>query len=130
MAITPKDAIFRLNRDIRFSKDKTPYKIHMAALISPGGKADKTTPAMYLQANHMDIRVYSGSHMLEKDQLYGVRKQIASNLDEFYKLISDKKFVQTFGEIHGERNKRLDPEFQKVFEKQPLLANKSFYYFV
>jgi uncharacterized protein (TIGR02453 family) len=129
MTITPKDAIFRLNRDVRFSKDKTPYKIHMAALISPGGKKDKTTPAMYLQANHLDLRVYSGSHMLEKDQLYGVRKQIASNLKEFEKLISDKKFVETFGEIHGEQNKRLDPEFQKVQEKQPLVANKGFYYF-
>ena len=43
MTITPKDAIFRINRDIRFSKDKSPYKTHMAALISPGGKKDKTT---------------------------------------------------------------------------------------
>jgi uncharacterized protein (TIGR02453 family) len=129
MMITPKDAIFRINRDIRFSKDKSPYKTHMAALLSPGGKKDKTTPAMYLQMNHKDVRVYSGSHMLEKDQLHNVRASIKENLDEFNKLVTDKSFVETFGEIHGEKNKRVPPEFTDTVESQPLIANKSFYYF-
>ena len=44
-----KEAMFRINRDIRFSKDKSPYKTHMAAIISAGGKKDMTTPGMYLQ---------------------------------------------------------------------------------
>ena len=101
----------------------------MAALVSPGGKKDKTTPAMYVQASHMDIRVYSGSHMLEKDQLNNIRNQIAANLNVFDKLISEKKFTETFGEILGEQNKRIPPEFQEAFKKQPLIANKSFYYF-
>lgn len=129
MAITPKDAIFRIYRDVRFSKDKTPYKIHASALISTGGKKDKTRPGMYIQANHMDVRAYSGSHMLDKDQLQNVRSHIASNLNEFNKLISAKKFVDTFGEVHGEKNKRLPPEFADIEQKQPLIANKSFYYF-
>jgi uncharacterized protein (TIGR02453 family) len=129
MTITPKETIFRLNRDIRFSKDKSPYKIHMAALISPGGKKDKTTPAMYVQVNHVDVRVYSGSHMLEKDQLHNVRKSISENLEEFNRLITDKAFIETFGEVLGEKNKRVPPEFVEAFEKQPLIANKSYYYF-
>jgi uncharacterized protein (TIGR02453 family) len=130
MMITPKEVIFRINRDIRFSKDKSPYKTHMAALVSPGGRKDKTTPAMYVQANHLDIRVYSGSHMLEKDQLHNLRNHIATNLGTFDKLINEKKFSKTFGKILGEQNKRIPPEFQEAFEKQPLIANKSFYYFI
>ena len=130
MMITPKEVIFRINRDIRFSKDKSPYKTHMAALVSPGGRKDKTTPAMYVQANHLDIRVYSGSHMLEKDQLHNLRNHIATNLGTFDKLINEKKFSETFGKILGEQNKRIPPEFQEAFEKQPLIANKSFYYFI
>ena len=39
--ISTKDAIFRINRDVRFSKDKTPYKTHMAAIVSARGKKDK-----------------------------------------------------------------------------------------
>ena len=42
--ISTKDAIFRINRDIRFSNDKTPYKTYMAALVSANGKKDKGTP--------------------------------------------------------------------------------------
>ena len=42
--IAPKDAIFRINRDVRFSKDKTPYKLQVSAIISKGGKKDKVSP--------------------------------------------------------------------------------------
>ena len=129
MTITSKEAIFRINRDIRFAKDKSPYKTQMSALVSPKGKKDKTTPALYVQVNNSDVRVYSGSHMLEKDQLRNLRKHISNNLNEFNKLINEKKFVDTFGQILGEQNKRIDPEFQQALEKQPLVANKSFYYF-
>jgi len=129
LTLLPKDAIFRINRDIRFSADKTPYKIQSSALISEGGKKDKTKPGFYVQASHNDVRVYSGSHMLDKDQLYSIRSLIAGNLREFNKLISAKNFVSTFGEVLGEKNKRLPPEFASLEEKQPLIANKNFYYF-
>ncbi len=129
LTIEPKDAIFRIHKDVRFSKDKTPYKIHASALISEGGKKDKTRPGFYVQANHVDIRVYSGCHMLDKDQLTGVRSHIAANQKPFRKLISEKKFVDTFGEILGEKNKRLPPEFAELEKDLPLIANKSFYYF-
>src|SRR5512133_1083719 len=39
--LTPKDCIFRLNRDLRFTKDKTPYKPYMSAYIAPGGKKSR-----------------------------------------------------------------------------------------
>ena len=129
LPIEAKDVIFRLNRDIRFSKDKTPYKTHMAALVSAGGKKDKTTPGLYLQASAEDLRIYSGAHMLEKEQLQRVRSYIASHLTQFEKLISDKSFKGRFGQILGEKNKRLPPEFAELEPKQPLIANKSFYFF-
>jgi len=129
LTIEPKDAIFRIYKDVRFSKDKTPYKIHASALISEGGKKDKTKPGFYVQVNHVDVRVYSGCHVLDKDQLTGVRSQIASNQKQFMKLISEKKFTDTFGEILGEKNKRLPPEFAELEKDLPLIANKSFYYF-
>lgn len=120
---------FRINRDIRFSKDKTPYKIHMAAMVSPVDKKDMTSPGFYTQANHNDIRVYSGVYMPDKDQLEAVRDHIKDNLKEFDKLINDKAFKSTFGEILGEKNKRLPQEYQEAAEKQPLLYNKGFYWF-
>jgi uncharacterized protein (TIGR02453 family) len=122
-------SIMRINRDIRFSKDKTPYKIHNALMILPGGKKDKTTPGMFVQANHVDVRMYSGAHMIEKDQLSSLRWHIKDNLDEFNKLIINKDFKSTFSEILGDKNKRLPVDFRDCETKQPLIANKSFYWY-
>lgn len=121
--------VMRINRDIRFSADKTPYKIHMAGSVSKHGKKETNLPGLYVQANHKDVRVYSGVFGLDKEQLYDVRDHIKENLSEFNKLVSAKKFVDIYGEILGEKNKRLPKEFQEVEEQQPLIANKSFYWF-
>lgn len=127
--MTPKEAVMRINRDIRFSADKTPYKIHMGAMVSPYGKKDHTHPAMYLEVSHKHVRFYSGSHGLEKQELYNLRQHIAYNLKEFDKLINAKPFKDTFGEIRGDKNKVLPAEFKEAAEKQPLIFNKNFYYF-
>jgi len=122
-------SVMRINRDIRFSNDKTPYKIHMGGMIMPNGVKDKTRPGFYVQANHVDVRVYSGSHGLEKDRLQALRSHIKNNLTRFNKLVNDKEFNSIFSEILGEKNKRLPPEFQEVANAQPLIANKAFYWY-
>ena len=129
VTIEPKDAIFRIYKDVRFSKDKLPYKTQASAVISPGGRKDLVNPGMYLEINDKDFKIYGGLYMLDKNQLQSVREHIAANLDEFSKLLKDKIFKTTFGEIHGEQNKRLPIEFDRIKEKQPLIANKQFYFF-
>ena len=130
ITLQPKDSIFRINRDIRFSADKTPYKTHMSALISRGGKKDKTLPGMYLHLGPDSAQLFSGVHGPEKDQLYRIRESISGNLGQFEKLINEKDFKKKFGTILGDKNKRIPKEFQMAFEKQPLIANKDFYYVV
>ncbi|MEQ9424403.1 MAG: DUF2461 domain-containing protein [Cyclobacteriaceae bacterium] len=126
---TAKEGMMRINKDIRFSKDKTPYKTHMAAIISSHGKKDMRLPGMYIQLSNEDVRMYSGCHSMEKDDLMSLRRHIKNNATQFDKLINDKKFKSVFGEVHGQKNKRLPPEFQEAAEMQPLIANKGFYYF-
>lgn len=127
--MTPKQGLLRIYRDIRFSKDKTPYKIHMAGMISKSGKKDHSYPGIYVQANHVDVRIYSGCHGPSKEQLHAVRSAIARAGDRFRELIEDRKFKSVYGEIHGEKNKRLPSEFSEASEGEPLLFNKHFYYF-
>lgn len=129
LMVTPKECIFRIYRDIRFSKDKTPYKTFISAVISNGGRKNVTDPGIYLELSYDRIRFYSGIYQLSKEQLESVRGYIGSNLDEFNKLLKDKSFKRVFGTIRGEQNKRIPKEFSEVFEKQPLIANKQFYYF-
>jgi uncharacterized protein (TIGR02453 family) len=58
--LTPKDCIFRINRDIRFSPDKTPYKLYCSAVISPGGKKSRSLSGVYVELTPEHIRVYGG----------------------------------------------------------------------
>ncbi|MBU2494100.1 MAG: DUF2461 domain-containing protein [Bacteroidetes bacterium] len=129
VTIEPKDAIFRIYKDVRFSKDKSPYKTQASAVISPGGRKDLVYPGMYIEINHIDFKIYGGLYQLDKNQLQAVREHITANLLKFSKLLNDKKFKTTYGEISGEKNKRVPPEFAEALAKQPLIANKQFYFF-
>lgn len=129
ISMEAKDAIFRINRDIRFSKDKTPYKTQTSALISPGGKKDHSTPGLYFQFDPEHVRIYSGCYQLAKEDLMAIREAIADDVKGFRKLINAKKFKETFGEIHGEKNKILPKELRAAAEEEPLIFNKSFYYY-
>lgn len=127
--IKASDCIFRINRDIRFSKDKTPYKLQMSAAIAPGGKKNMTYPGFYFEATPEGINIYGGVYMAEKNQLEAIRTHIANNLSEFEKLITEKDFVKKYGgEILGEKQVRLAPELKEAAAKQPLIFNKQFYY--
>lgn len=128
--IAPRDAIFRIHRDIRFTADKTPYKTEVSAIISRTGKKDKGGfPGLFFQLRHAEVRIYSGIHMMNKDRLHRIRRRIAANLEEFARLLADRNFREKFGEVRGDRHKRLPAEFQEAAQVQPLLYNKSFYYF-
>lgn len=127
--IKSSEAITRINKDIRFSKEKIPYNIYVGAIISKYGRKSKEYPGIYIQLGADKISLYGGAYMLEKDNLQKVRTSISKNLAVFQKLISDKEFVKHFGSVQGEKNKVLAPEFKLLLEEQPLLANKSFYFY-
>lgn len=126
--IKPADAIMRINKDIRFSKDKTPYNTYVAANVSIYGKKDKSYPGFYFQLSHDKIQVFGGAYVLDVPQLQKVRKAIAKDSKGFKTAYSDKDFKQKFGKIQGEQHKRIPEEFKDAAEKEPLIANKQFYY--
>jgi uncharacterized protein (TIGR02453 family) len=127
--IPSKQMLFRINRDARFSKDKRPYKEHLSASIGRFGTKDKLYPGHYLQLSSGESFIAGGAYFFEeKEVLLRVRRYIMDNSEEFTALINDKKFVSKWGEMRGERNKRIPPEFAEAFEHQPFVANKQFYW--
>ena len=91
-----KDCTFRLNRDIRFSKDKTPYKINMGASINRGGK--KSLYAGYyfhLEPGNKSFAA-GGLWMPMAPELKKVRQEIDYNLDEFVGILNNKKFINHY----------------------------------
>lgn len=123
-----KDSIFRLNRDIRFSKDKSPYKTYVSAVIGPGGRKNMADPGMYLQLEAKSLMIFEGVYMPQKEPLSKIRAAIMDQPDRVEKLKKDKKFVALFGKIQGEVNKVLPPEFKEAAKKEPLITHKQFYF--
>lgn len=123
-----KDSIFRINRDIRFSKDKTPYKLDRSAIISTHGRKDHSIPGFYVALGPEKTSIGGGAYFLKPEQLLAVRHHIQNNLKSFDKVISEKTFGAKFGGIQGEENKRVPKEFQEAVEKQPMLLKKQFFF--
>jgi len=126
--IMPKEAIFRINKDLRFSRDKRPYKQWVSAVVTRGGKKGKDYPGIFFHIGVDGISVGGGMHRIETADIVKVRTAISQNMSEFAALVHDKEFKKKFGELKGERNKVVQPEFKKDMEKQPLIANKAFYF--
>jgi len=112
-----KAGVFRIYRDIRFSKDKRPYKTNLGAYIAPGGRRSML-PGYYIHIQPGQSFIAGGKHMPDGVELQKIRAAIASNTDEFLKIISKKRFVEQFGGMNGERLKSapkgFDPEHPAI----------------
>ena len=122
-----KQCIFRINKDVRFSKDKSPYKLHCAAAIQIGGRKEMGAGGLYIQLGPEECGIYSGVYMPEKEELLRIRGLIAGDLEGFNRVITAPSFVRCFGEVRGEKNKRIDTILGVAAAKQPLIFNKQFY---
>ena len=128
LMIEPKDCILRINRDIRFSKDKTPYNLHYTAFISRGGKKDKSIPGFFVRFSPEMVGIMGGCFGPDKEQLLKIRTKIKEDPKTFRKLIEEQQFTEQFGELKGEAMKRIPKEWQQAIEKEPIIANKQFYF--
>jgi len=106
----PEDCVFRIYRDIRFSKNKNPYKNNLGAYIAPGGRKSMS-PGYYYHIQPGQCFIAAGLHMPESSELLKVRNAIADKSDEFLKILKAKGFKDRFGELHGEKLKTMPKGF-------------------
>src|SRR4028118_592173 len=113
--LNAKECIFRQYRDIRFSKDKTPYKGHMGASFDRGGKKSGFA-GYYLHIEPGDKSMAGGGiWMPEAAQLKKIRQEIDYNCEEFFGIINDGAFKNAFGDLEqGEFKLSREP---KGYEK-------------
>lgn len=126
-SLQPKDCIFRINKDIRFSKDKSPYKLHCSAAVQLGGRKQMSAGGMYLEFGPDLCAIYSGVYLPEREELRKIRERIAADPMGFERVIQEPRFVKAFGSVSGERNKRIDADLMLASATQPLILNKQFY---
>jgi uncharacterized protein (TIGR02453 family) len=94
-----RNCIFRINRDIRFSKDKTPYKTNLGASITKGGRKSLLA-GYYFQVEPGNSFVAGGLWMPEAVNLKKVRQEIDYNWEEFQSLLKEKKFKIIYKDLY------------------------------
>jgi uncharacterized protein (TIGR02453 family) len=97
--LVAKDCMFRINRDIRFSKDKTPYKNNMGASMNKGGKQSVSSGGYYFHLQPGQSFAGGGLWMPEAENLRKVRQEIDYNFKDFKKIINSKKFKDVYGDL-------------------------------
>ncbi|OAQ38475.1 hypothetical protein A5893_13700 [Pedobacter psychrophilus] len=96
----PKKYVSRINRDIRFSKDKSPYKNNISSLIDRDSEDKKCK--FYIHVSPVETFIMSGLHQPETEILKNVRQEIDYNGSDLHQIISDKTFKDFFDQIIGE----------------------------
>jgi uncharacterized protein (TIGR02453 family) len=97
----PRSCLFRINRDVRFSKDKSPYKTSMGIAISKAGKNFEAA-GYYLHLEPGKCFVGGGMWMPQPDQLKKVRQEIDYNFNDFKKIVEASAFRKKFGGLNTE----------------------------
>ncbi|HEY4785942.1 MAG TPA: DUF2461 domain-containing protein, partial [Bacteroidales bacterium] len=98
----PKDCIFRIFRDIRFSNDKTPYKTNFGAFMAKGGNRKSEYGGYYFHLEPGNSLLAGGIWMPQPGILKAIREEIFHNIDEFLAIIESKEFKKQFGELDRE----------------------------
>lgn len=105
LELDPKKCIFRINRDVRFSKNKAPYKNNFGISLSKGGK-NTDFCGYYIHLQPGESFIAGGSYQPMPDKLAAIRQEIDYNFEEFTSIITHKEFVKHFGILTGDKLQR------------------------
>lgn len=124
--LDPKKLPFRIYRDVRFSKDKSPYKVNMGAGFSPNGKLVQE-PGYYIHIEPGKSFVAGGIYMPDAANLAKVRQEIDYNADKLMKVMNNKSFKKLFkGFDDFDKLKTMPKGYAKDHPHIELLKHKSF----
>jgi uncharacterized protein (TIGR02453 family) len=125
---TAKSCVYRIYRDVRFSKDKSPYKTHLGAYITSSSKKSEvnSTAGYYMHIEDGSSILAGGAYTPPTDWLNAIRQEIDYNTEEFKKIINGKDFKKYFGDIEGEKLSRPPKGYEPTHPQIEILKLKSF----
>ena len=105
-ACNPKKALFRINRDMRFSKEKIPYKTHFSAAINASGLKKPSQGGGATYYFHIDqtgtLLIAGGEWMPPSERLRAIRQHVVEDAAGFSKLLKNKRLKETYGDLQQE----------------------------
>ena len=124
--VEAKDCMFRIFRDVRFAKDKSPYKINMGAWITRAGRKSPG-PGYYIHLQPGGSFLAAGVYMPEPEQLKKIRSEIYYNITEFKSILNEKKLRKySTGLSDNDKGKMAPRDFPKDFPDIELLKYKHY----
>ena len=115
--LTSKDCLFRINRDVRFSKNKAPYKSNMGASIVHGGKKSPLAGYYFHFEPGGNSFVGGGKYMVDAPVLKKIRQEIDYSWNEFSNILTNKKFAAYYGDMEKGEGMSLS-RVPKCYEKE------------
>lgn len=126
MHLTPKDCTYRIYRDVRFSKNKLPYKNHIGLFFAQGGKSS-FGPGYYLHLQNGESFVGGGIYSPDGPRLKKIRQEIYYNVDDFLNILNNVSFKRYYNGISDFGKLKKAPHGYDIdYEYIDLLKNKSF----
>jgi len=119
----PHKAIFRIYRDVRFSKDKKPYKEQIAATFRPHG-APHHQGGYYFAISHKGVAIGGGVYMPEPELLLAIRQRIAERHEEFRRILAARDLRKLLGNLEGTQLSRVPRGFPADHPAADLLRYK------
>ena len=122
---TAKNSVFRIYKDTRFSKDKTPYKIQMGAYMIGGGRKAQL-PGYYIHIQPGESFLAGGMYKPGPDQLKAIRREISNFPEDIEAVISDKNFADNYSFYDKDKLVRPPQGYSEDSEQIELIKNKHF----
>lgn len=94
-----KNCLFRINKDVRFSKDKSPYKTSLGIILTPFGKKMQLA-GYYIHLEDGQCFTGGGLYMPPHDMVKKIRNEIITFPDDFIKIVRNKKFIKTYNDLN------------------------------
>ncbi len=126
MVASPKASAYRIYRDTRFSRDKSPYKTHVAAVFPRAGLGKHEGAGFYLHIAPAELLIGGGLYMPFPEDLNAVRQAIADDAGTFLKIVRRPQFRKILGEVTGERLSRVPRGFPADHPAAEYLKHKQF----
>tara|TARA_R100001369_G_scaffold38424_3_gene64049 strand:+ start:2824 stop:3513 length:690 start_codon:yes stop_codon:yes gene_type:complete len=116
--------MFRIYRDVRFSKDKTPYKTHFAGSFSRAGQ--RLRGGYYLRLKPKETFIAAGFWEPNKEDLFRIRKEFETDASEIRAIMDKKSFKEVWGDMQGDELKTAPSGFDKDHPNIDLIKRKQF----
>jgi uncharacterized protein (TIGR02453 family) len=123
----PQKAMYRIYRDTRFSKDKTPYKTHISGIFPRVTAVKREGAVLYFHFTPKELLVFGGIYSPEREELMAYRGLIQERHQELESILNNKKVRTVLGALQGETMTRMPKGYPVDHPAELLLRHKQWY---